>query len=686
MATKAELKKESDITKEVKKDEEAVADAVKEVVHDTKEGVKELAEKTEDMSIKEAPEKLLPSAEQVDAKLQGAQQALTDLSDAKRHKVGLNEKPKIQEIISDAKKILQDERNILQAKTEDGALGDAIQRTANIAQIVSDQTFATLDKLWSNWASMLTVVAAGSAGSWKSILEEGGRLINDLRHTQDFVKLLNDLKTTFFALYDGAQKEQTVQGVAGQLSKEWAQKRDLLMQDLQKVYAVLNKSPIWKRLLKQGQALKAQVEKVAAESKGEIEEAAEKVTEGSDTNVLKGDLKAILQNIVGNNGPKVDDFLDYATAAWEDILGNEAYSRWATEMDALMTTVSMDASKTSEQQYEKQYEELYNSTKDLLDHTLNNENLNMAMRESRKLIKSAKSDPATKKLIDDAAHLVKDISNPKGTSLLDPKLLEEIRSCIVPIMVDHFDNAPLPDYEAKDSNALGKFRYKLSGIRLGTTGLVPSKVKVEFRYKAIADPSKLQMNEQKMYMYVEIADIQVAFKDVKWEYERFSIPHFSDNGTVDLSTAGKGICLKLKAEIENFHAPEHAHSFAELLEAPKEHKMFKVLKAECLIDDFHINISGAGGSNLLYEALAGIWGTKIKHQIEHQLEAKIKILSDRFNLQLYDIVRRATAPSLASEAKDALLSAKQLTSETLEMAAQGIKGEANVVKAAIADM
>ena len=156
-----------------------------------------------------------------------------------------------------------------------------------------------------------------------------------------------------------------------------------------------------------------------------------------------------------------------------------------------------------------------------------------------RLIRAAKKDPATAKLIADSQKLIKDISNKKGTGILDPQLLNEIRAVIVPVIVDHLDNAPLPDFHGYAETALGKYDYTLSGIRLGTSGLVPSKVKVQFLYKAIADPSKLKVDQQHTYMYLEVNDIQVSFKDVKWHYNRNTIPRFSDSGTVDLTTAGK---------------------------------------------------------------------------------------------------------------------------------------------------
>jgi len=323
--------------------------------------------------------------------------------------------------------------------------------------------------------------------------------------------------------------------------------------------------------------------------------------------------------------------------------------------------------------YEQQMTQMYEHTKQLLDSTLNNRNLKLAFRESRKLVKSAKSDPATKKLLADTKRLLAHITDKKGVNMMDPQLLNEIRAVIVPLLIDHLDNAPLPDYHGRDANALGKYDYTLSGIRMGTTGIIPSKVKVEFRYKAEANPSELKMERQQMLMYLEASDIQLSFKDVKWHYNRHTIPRFSDEGTIDLATAGKGITLKLKAELHDFELPKHASSLSELLSEPKEHKMFSVLRTECLIDDFHVRISDSGAANVFYEMLAGIWGTKIKHQIENQIEAKMDLLCNKFDRQLYDIVRRATQPSLAEETKDALISAGKAAGEKIKDTAADAK-------------
>jgi len=73
-------------------------------------------------------------------------------------------------------------------------------------------------------------------------------------------------------------------------------------------------------------------------------------------------------------------------------------------------------------------------------------------------------------------------------------------------------------------------------------------------------------------MYLEASDIQLSFKDVKWHYNRHTIPRFSDNGTIDFATAKKGITLRVKAELHDYQAPEHAHNLQQLLADPKEKK------------------------------------------------------------------------------------------------------------------
>lgn len=662
--TKQELKEAGDTTREVKQEDQMIKDAVKDTAHDMKKEAKALAHKTENMSLEDAPDRLLPTSKQVEDKLQAAENKLEDVKHAHHGDTKLESYPKIQQVLTDHQQVLADTRTLVHKKSKDENIMNALHHTASVGQIAFDQSWLALDKLWSNWASLLTVVAAGSAGSWKQILEESGHMINDLRHTQDFIKLINDLQTTFFAIADAAQKNKPVGDKLAEANAQWEKQRDELLGDLQKVYGVISKSPIWKQLLAQGKALKATAGKTTEETKEELQKVKDAIVEDGTVLKLKEDFKGILQLAVGQKGPSVQPFLDYAAAAWTELTSNETYAKWVEEMNSLFVSLQQDPKKMDEAAYQKQYETLYTQTKDILDHTVKNDNLRLALRESKKLMKAAKADPATKKLIADATKLVKHMSGKKGMNLLDPQLLNEIRAVIVPVLVDHFDNAPLPDYHGHDQNALGKYNFSLKGIRLGTTGLVPSKVKVEFRYRAEANPRQLEVTEQHMYMYIEISDIQVAFKDVNWEYERLTIPRFNDKGTVDLATAGKGISLFVKAEVHNYHAPDSAQSFTELLEPPKDFKMFTILRADCMIDDFHVNVQQSGG-NVFYEMLAGLMGNKIKHQIEHQVETKMHILADRFDRTLYDIVRRSTQPTLAEEAKLSLLGAGSATKDKI---------------------
>jgi hypothetical protein len=108
--------------------------------------------------------------------------------------------------MKDTSRLIKDERVFIKEKTEDGTLGDAAQHAANLVQDFVDESWETMDKLWTNWAALLTVVAAGSAGSWKQILEQSGGVISDLRYTEDFVKLLGDVKEAFYSLSQHLQK------------------------------------------------------------------------------------------------------------------------------------------------------------------------------------------------------------------------------------------------------------------------------------------------------------------------------------------------------------------------------------------------------------------------------------------------------------------------------------------------
>jgi len=101
--------------------------------------------------------------------------------------------------------------------------------------------------------------------------------------------------------------------------------------------------------------------------------------------------------------------------------------------------------------------------------------------------------------------------------------------------------------------------------------------------------------------------------------------------------------------------------------------MFDIIRADVNIDDFHVRVSDAGGANVFYEMLAGVWGTKIKHKVEGLIESKLRILATRFDRQIYDVVRRTCQPSLAQEAKDTLLSAGTSAGAKLEELKETIK-------------
>lgn len=76
-------------------------------------------------------------------------------------------------------------------------------------------------------------------------------------------------------------------------------------------------------------------------------------------------------------------FLDYSCAAWDEIINSDLYSKWASEAGALFDNVNAN-DKADQQAYQKQLDELYDQTKEILDTTVRNENLRLALRESQK--------------------------------------------------------------------------------------------------------------------------------------------------------------------------------------------------------------------------------------------------------------------------------------------------------------
>ncbi len=153
--------------------------------------------------------------------------------------------------------------------------------------------------------------------------------------------------------------------------------------------------------MKQGNAIKGQAKKVGGETKEQVQESKSKIADSENLKKLKEDLKNVLQLsmynlltmvrcfllgkiVVGKDGPSVQPFLDYSSAAWDEILSDENYSRWASEANSLFEVFSTNPEFASQEDYQKQLQELYDRTKEVLDNTVKNENLRLALRESKK--------------------------------------------------------------------------------------------------------------------------------------------------------------------------------------------------------------------------------------------------------------------------------------------------------------
>lgn len=158
---------------------------------------------------------------------------------------------------------------------------------------------------------------------------------------------------------------------------------------------------------------------------------------------LLDDFKILLQRLVGNK-MSVDPLFDYSKKSLDDVADDEQLSQVVDEMQRLLPAIAEDTSMLDDPNVQRELDSLSRRADEAIMRLRNNPNIKGAKEESIKVANAIKEEASNMPLLGDLKTLWRDLTSDKSGEVIDPDVLRSLRQMIVPLLVEHLNNVPLP--------------------------------------------------------------------------------------------------------------------------------------------------------------------------------------------------------------------------------------------------
>eukprot|EP00026_Physarum_polycephalum_P002571 Phypoly_transcript_02578.p1 GENE.Phypoly_transcript_02578~~Phypoly_transcript_02578.p1 ORF type:complete len:828 (+),score=217.58 Phypoly_transcript_02578:85-2568(+) len=562
----------------------------------------------------------LPSNERLTSALQHGQESLSNLQASDR---GQQMNSGGEKVVEDIKRVLADQQTIIGEKNE----GDVLQNIVKdfLALLQELRTNSELKGYFEDWQGRITAVF--SSGDFTQFFQQTGDLFTSMKETDEFLGLASEL-VDLMKIVVAEATEKMVEGDTA-AKEEFKRQREMerrrVARELRYTLSSMTRNEMWRGLIQRSKVKVGQVKSSA--NKEQAEQLFYNLRSSPNFQRLLEDFKVLLQRLVGNQ-MSVDPLFDYAKKALDDIADDDQLSQVVDEMQRLLPSIAEDTSVLDDPTVQRELDSLSRRADEAIMSLRNNRNIQGAKEESIKVANAIKNEASNTPLLADLKTLWRDLTSDKEGEVIDPDVLRSLRQMIVPLLVEHLNNVPLPSV-SDEASFLGKYYYTIDQMKISLPELIPENIHLRFEYEMDANPLELEAHNQHTFLYLQASNLQLHLHDCHFTYERRTVPKHSDSGVFDVDTVGEGLTVWLKMEIKSDTA---------------KGQYLDVLKSDVKISKFHIAFRDSKHDKL-YEVCTHLFAKKIKNSVIEMMQNKFKTFGSYFNEQIITLIEQAKSTS-----------------------------------------
>jgi len=278
-----------------------------------------------------------------------------------------------------------------------------------------------------------------------------------------------------------------------------------------------------------------------------------------------------------------------------------------------------------DQNHIKQSEYIFQRGTQVIQKYKGKEDYYKLMKDAKTILSRLKNDQASVALLKDIRDISRDMlldQTGKPSFEVMRQSLAEIRSLIVPILLEHLREVPIPMIEGETSD----MRYAFDNIVLYGYDLLPEKINVFMDTNIDVEPFDLSSSDKTSFrLHVHIRDFKMHLRNLMFNVDKFKMPTFRDQGALNIDLWGEDsqIALIWKVKMVNGYP------------------VFYDARGSLILDKLKLRAVQAKKKALMNLAFM-LFGGTIKRRIEAQASDKLTFMLNGLNAKLNELFNKTT--------------------------------------------
>ncbi|KAJ4479342.1 hypothetical protein J3R30DRAFT_3289645 [Lentinula aciculospora] len=274
--------------------------------------------------------------------------------------------------------------------------------------------------------------------------------------------------------------------------------------------------------------------------------AADGVNSNGDLQGAMSQLRALTERFA-NGRSMQDDIWDPINALIDDAQRDQEFRQWWSEVDEWIEKVLLTPGYVIEPASSNRGRELFEAGKKFYGSAVRGkcrEHFDNVFEGIGKFVGGIGADPLNKQFGTDIQRLTKDLLfDSEGKLTFKPELWNDVRSIIVPGLIQRIGLVPIPRIEYTDES----LDLVLENLTLSAQNLFPNLVEVEVKNWARFASKDVTTNKHSLHLH--LSHIQTDMKDVAFYFrKKTGLPKLKDSGLADVLLGGDGLSATIHLE------------------------------------------------------------------------------------------------------------------------------------------
>jgi len=251
---------------------------------------------------------------------------------------------------------------------------------------------------------------------------------------------------------------------------------------------------------------------------------------------------------------------------------------------------------------------------------------------ANEMIDNIKNDEFLQVLSHHAGVVQADLSytDNEGKIQMATDMITNLQQVLIPIVADALKYIPLPRIESSNEER----DFWLDNLVLCSYDIIPENIKFHLESDAEVSLRDIETKETRTYMVITLNKILTEIKNVKFWYNKKTIPTLTDSGLVTFRIKGNGARLRLTYNV---------------VQGPED-KLPRVVEGKATFDISDMDIEFDKTTikhDILLPMITQLFKLQIKAQMEYTVEKNLNGFLDKLGYLMTETIGKANRPFLS---------------------------------------